>query len=415
MKKVLLVSIGCVLLLLAGLGGLGVLAARGILNNRFNWFDIKFLDGKKYIVLLQNNMEIRPSGGFLGSYAVVSTQKSGISEIQIQDIYVPDGQLVGHVDPPLPIQQAFGQGWWRLRDANWDVDFASAAAQIAWFFEQGGEPSDGIIAINLSLVRQLLTAFGPLKPVDYPEVTASNFYQLAQSQAETDFFPGSTQKRDFLGAVGREAIKKLKNLNPVQALKMAKIIYKNLRNQEILVWLKDRPVWGGLGTNPGNYLYIVDTNLGANKANCCIQKSVEQTENSLKITWENDNPFTAPKPPEFWGGDYVNWVRVVVPAETQIESIFIGNRELKQGQLIWQYGLQEDIYEVEERGEFKIIGFWAKVTAQQLFSAVISFQSPVTSPILIKKQPGVESFDYKLILNDQVKFDGEITRDILID
>ena len=69
----------------------------------------------------------------MGSYAVVRSQESGVRSVEIKDIYVPDGQLVGHVDPPLPIQQAFGQGWWKLRDSNWDTDFTAAAPNCLVF------------------------------------------------------------------------------------------------------------------------------------------------------------------------------------------------------------------------------------------------------------------------------------------
>ena len=129
----------------------------------------------------------------MGSYAVLSTQYSGLRDIKIQDIYVPDGQIAGHVDPPLPIQQAFGQGWWKLRDSNWDPDFTEAAPQIAWFFEQGGEKVDGIIAVNLSFVTWLLGNLGETKPNDYGEVvSAKTFYNLAQKYAEVGVLPLST-------------------------------------------------------------------------------------------------------------------------------------------------------------------------------------------------------------------------------
>jgi hypothetical protein len=387
------------------------------------------LDNKNYIVLLQNNMELRSSGGFIGSYAVINTQKSGIVGIKIQDIYVPDGQIVGHVDPPLPVQQAFGQGWWKLRDSNWDIDFASASSQIAWFFEQGGESSDGIVAINLGLVRQILQIIGPVKPLDYPDlVTSDNFYSLAQTHAEENFFPGSTQKRDFLGAAGREVINRIKTIKPMQSVKLLKTIFENLENRNILVWLKDEQLqkeisfrgWSGeLGDSPGNYLYIADTNLGANKANCCISRSVRQriseSDTQLEVTWKNDNPFTNPRPPEFWGGDYINWVRIVVPRETKIQSIYVGNHELKPGNLIWQYGLQEDIYEVEERDDFKIIGFWAKVPAQSSLTVSMNYElSALNTPVLVRRQPGVESFDYKLTINGETKFDSKIYLDTII-
>ncbi len=87
----------------------------------------------------------------MGSYAKLIFLNGGLKDFIVQDIYVPDGQILGHVDPSWPIQTAFKHGFWKLRDSNWDPDFPTASKQIQWFFEKGGEkPVDGLIAINLS-------------------------------------------------------------------------------------------------------------------------------------------------------------------------------------------------------------------------------------------------------------------------
>ena len=158
-----------------GLGGLGIVIVLLIIANvcvnellNLNFGVIKFCGGSlpfvkqidkmltgKYVVLLQNNYELRATGGFVGSYAVVDF-KNGIN-VYVKDIYDADGKLPGHVEPPYPIQEAFLQGWWKLRDSNWKVDYPSAAADINWFLEQGGEKNiDGIIAVNMELFKKWL-------------------------------------------------------------------------------------------------------------------------------------------------------------------------------------------------------------------------------------------------------------------
>src|SRR3989338_4365332 len=56
--------------------------------------------GKKtYLVLFQNNLEIRPTGGFIGSYGLLTIEDGHVSDFRIFDVYQADGQLKGHVEP----------------------------------------------------------------------------------------------------------------------------------------------------------------------------------------------------------------------------------------------------------------------------------------------------------------------------
>lgn len=466
MKK--LVILLCLLVIALGVvGGCGwtaIRVARQVFNYQlsvsnwefktFGWCTKKwglaeklkgFLGGK-YIVLFLNNTELRPAGGFAGSYATISAQCSGssahcgIQHIKIQDIYEPDGKLVGHVDPPYPIQEAFGQGWWKLRDANWDVDFASSAGTIKWFLEQGGETNiPGIFVINQLTVGQLISIYGPIQLATYPDmVTDKNFYQLAQSYAEARLEDGKTDKRGFLGAVGVALWERMKTLNPLKTLKALKLLYSELEKGEILIWSRDEQMqkeiekreWAGrltAGWTPdSDYLYIVESNLGANKANCCIKRNVtvrvSGNTKDIEVKWVNNNEFEEPKPPVFWGGNYRDYVRVIIPEGSKILGIKILGRELRQATdedfdkpVSLREGLSEDVYVIEKRGDLQIIGFWAVVGAKKEVTVELEFLNNAPSKeMLLKHQPGSGVTDYQILVDGVIKANGQLDKDIQI-
>ncbi len=425
-KKIVLIG-ATILLIILGLGGScgwsatriarAILNAQGSMpNTLFKWcfgglplvdkLD-KILDNKTYIVVLQNNTELRASGGFMGSYVKLKTQDSKLKSVEVEDIYQPDGQLVGYVEPPAPIKKAFPFGSWKLRDANWDVDFSVAGEQMAWFFEQGGEKVDGVIAVNLSLVNKMLEIFGGVKTVTYDErVTTQNLANLAQTYSEVN-----KDKRDFLGAVGAALFERIKQAKLTEAIKILRLVYDQLQKGQILIWMKEAEVekeildkgWGGaLGNYGGDYLYIVEANLGANKANCCVTRSVVQSvdgdKEKVSIKWENSSPFTDPKPPVFWGGNYMNYVRVVIPAVAKIKDA--------------------EKYDIEIRGNlpagrqgFKIVGFWAPVPVGSGLTVEIEYSHGRHKSLVVRRQPGIDSFPYKLVVDGKVVVNENVDRD----
>jgi len=171
-------------------------------------------DSKKtYLLLFQNSAEIRPTGGFIGSYGLLTFDKGKLLDFTVEDIYSADGQLKGYVQPPEPIKEYLGQDLWFFRDSNWDPDFSIAAQQSEWFLRKTTNRSvDGVIAVNLPLARELLKATGPIVLSDYnEEVNTDNLFERAEYHSEIDFFPGSTQKKDFLGSLAREIFDFIKN------------------------------------------------------------------------------------------------------------------------------------------------------------------------------------------------------------
>ncbi len=410
----------------------------------------KILNGT-YLVLLQNNTELRATGGFPGSYARVTFENGVLKSMSVQDLYQPDGQLLGHVEPPYPIQEAFLQGWFKLRDANWDPDYAKAAATMDWFFERGGETKvDGIVAVNLGLLTKWLEIMGPVRVMPFDEtVNAKNLYSLAQAYAETRIFDNVTLKTEFIGAAGEALWERTKDANWIKLLKLGSLILDQLNKKQILVWTKDQEIqkdvvnirWdGGLTSGwdgGGDYLYVVDSNLGANKADCCIARQVKldiekngnESHEIIFLKWQNENESRVAGPVS-WGGVYNDYVRVVLPKSAVSDlKVKVGDKVLREATAedfsmpnSLRQGKSLDMYVVEDRTNqteaesLQIVGFWLPTigigNTETAEVELVSKRNPSGNyKVWVKRQPGEDNLDFQAVGNGKILVNEKIPAD----
>lgn len=302
------------------------------------------LDGTKrvYMVLLQNENELRASGGFIGSYGILTINDGKWQDLEINDVYQADGQLKGHVEPPAEIKKYLGEAGWFMRDANWQASFPLASKDIQWFLEkETGRQVDGVVALNLETVKGILGVLGEVYVPDFKEkINQSNLYEEAEYYAENDSFAGSGQKASFLGAVSKQLVEEVKGMNGANGEKLIEILVDLLNRREILVNLNqsaaqqsvasagwDGAIYQGKCTGENclaDYLYIVESNFGVNKANYFLYRNIERSvdinengiSNDLSISYENTAKSSA------WpGGDYKNYLRIYVPAASVVTEV----------------------------------------------------------------------------------------------
>ena len=252
------------------------------------------LDGKRreYLMLFQNEMELRPGGGFIGAYGILSFEGGKLLNLDIRDIYEADGQLKGHVEPPEEIKTILGEEGWFMRDANWETNFSVASTQIQWFLEkETGRKVDGVIGINLAVAKAVLEVTGEVEVMDFREkINKDNLFEQAEFYAETKFFPGSNQKASFLGGLGKQLFEEIKGMSSRKKLEMYETMIDQLEKNEIQVALNnkkaakklgdlgwDGAIYGGkcsIERCMADYLYLVEANLGVNKANYFIYRNI---------------------------------------------------------------------------------------------------------------------------------------------
>ena len=378
-------------------------------------------EGKKtYLVVLQNNAELRPTGGFIGSYALVTFDQFRLLDWKVEDVYAADGQLKGHVEPPAEIKEYLGEAGWYLRDSNWDPDFPSAARQIEWFFEkETGMQVDGIFAMNLFVIQDLLRVFGPIDIPDYEQaITAENLFEKAQFRSEMNFFPGSTQKKDFLGSVGKHLFFAIEQSQPQDLAKFAAALIRSLQKGQLLLAVNDAGMaltiqnfgWDGSlkdvkCTAQNNepcvktYLALREANVGVNKANYYIKRGliVSQVMEDGKLTTQLTINLQNLGNNSVWpSGTYKNYLRIYTNPENRITAVSINGNELENQRLTLTV----------EHGK-QVVGFLVDVPIQEEKEITVLMERDmperskqgISSSILIQKQPGTENDSLTLELS----------------
>lgn len=405
---------------------------------------------RNYLVLFQNDRELRPTGGFLGSYAHIKFNQGQLSHFEVQDIYVPDGQLPGHVEPPQPIQDAFQQGFWRLRDANWHPDVLHASENINWFFDTGtNQKIDGNIFITYHAIETILTEVGPIYLPDYQQtVTAEQLYTFLQSEVEEDFFPGSTKKKDVLSAVTHQFFIQLQKAPIEKKLRVALLIKQLLDEKFIIASLSQTEVhdffeknnWTGKLVNTlcnqsdcfDDYFSIYDANLGVNKANCCIKRTVQlekhpNLDNSKLLTYTNLHyTFTEiPETHQQFTGDYKSFTRLYVPAGSELEHITVNGVQYEQMMTRWIaqrvfFPTTQTSPTIDSVNGMKEFGLWIYVPKAEETHIEIITSTPLFTTeqyqLTLQKQPGTHNSynNWRVSLGEKILFNEVLKKDKVI-
>lgn len=403
------------------------------------WPTILGFEGKKtYLVLFQNNMELRPGGGFIGSYGILPIANGQMEKIQINDVYDADGQLKQKLDPPYGLKRYLGASNWFLRDSNYELDNSRNAVQAAQFLKlETGQSVDGVIAIDTMFLRDVISVLGEVQVQDYDErVNADNFYLLTQTHAEKDFFPGSTQKKDFLRSLSNALMVELFEEKNFSYQKLLLHVEKSVRQKHLMVAFADEGLQNVFAVNELSssmkdgrardkntfldFFSVFDANVGTNKANYYVKRSMIQQvafdgsgglQTTAEVSYVNSSAKDSP-----FGGDYKNYARFVLPEGAVLQSVSFDNVQQSIVPAVVDAGLYKDpsfvppsgleVEQTEVLGK-KVYGFFLIIPVGQSRTVKISYyiddavslgESAFTYNLRLFKQPGTGEDPYSLFL-----------------
>ena len=105
---------------------------------------------RTYLILAQNNHELRGTGGFISTIGFVRLEGGRITELNLVDSYAVDNFEQPHPQPPPALSERMGAQLLLLRDSNWSPDFPTTAQVARALYEQDkGLATDGAIALDL--------------------------------------------------------------------------------------------------------------------------------------------------------------------------------------------------------------------------------------------------------------------------
>jgi Protein of unknown function (DUF4012) len=139
-------------------------------------------------IFLENPSELRPGGGFLGSYVDVVVRGGNIVTSTVRDISDADGVMNRKIVPPAPLQLIVKR--WRAADANWFFDFPESASTTLSFLESSdlyrssGITFDMAIGVSGHAIEDMLAVTGPIKLPDGTEVRSDNVLSVLQARVQ---------------------------------------------------------------------------------------------------------------------------------------------------------------------------------------------------------------------------------------
>jgi len=386
------------------------------------------IDGpRNYLVLFQNDKELRPTGGFMTAYSITKVENAKFEPVSSNDIYNLDAKYKPNIPAPDPIiayikgPYVLSQNW-RLRDMNWSPDFEESMKLFADEAKKVGiEDFDGIIGVDTQLLVNLLNAIGPIGVSGFgnfstqtePKCNCPQVIYELESFADTEgpivwdpvsgkivyTPPNYDNRKKIIGPLMNSILANALGQPKEKLPDLFEAAFKSLTEKHVLFYLLDEKaqkavadfgLGGKIEDYDGDYLHINDANLGGRKSNLYVTEEVHQeievkkdgtVEKTVTISYSN------PEKHDGWLNSVLpSWVRIYVP---------------KGSELIAAEGLEDKAEPYEDLGKTVFAGLYrlrpegvAKVTFKYKLPGKVGKEYK----LFIQKQPGLDGPLYTLKL-----------------
>jgi len=374
---------------------------------------------RTYLVLFQNDKELRPTGGFITAYSIMTVTNGKLQPAVSSDIYDLDNRYKPSIVAPQELRD-YLKGPYELnnklflRDINWYPDFRQS---MEIFVDEAGkagiEDIDGIIAVDTYVVVYLLDVLGTIGVPGFgnfsneivPECDCPQVIYELESFADVEgpvvwsenepgkivFAPPNYDNRKkIVGPLMNSVISNALGQEKDKLPGLFEAAWKSVSEKHVLLYLLDEEAQKGAeGFNiagrvkdyEGDYLMIVDANLGGRKSNLYVTQEVHQEvkvekdgiEKMVQIVYKN------PQKHDGWLNSVLpNWTRIYVP---------------KGSELVSMEGFDKKGETYEEYGKTVFAGGF-ELRPQGSKEITIRYRIPIKAEgeyeVLIQKQPGTD-------------------------
>lgn len=294
-----------------------------------------------YLVLFLNNTELRPAGGFIGSYAVVRVENGHtdikmISGTETLDLAADKTKLPS---PPKPLSDYLGVDRWYFRDSNWSPDFSVSAAQALDFYarENGALAAeiDGVVGITTDVLEDLLRLSGPVS-VQGITFTPENVIEKLEYEVEYGYQQRGIsvgERKQIMNELMQTIIQRLGGSVVTRFKDYVDLVYRLADERHVMMYSPNAELqnkitaldWDAtMVTSSLDYWWWVDANLTALKTDHALQRTAR-----YEITPRPDGRLVASVTMEYRHTGVFDWrttryrsyTRVFVPTGSELISV----------------------------------------------------------------------------------------------
>lgn len=288
---------------------------------------------RRILLLSQNNAELRPTGGFIGSYGLLTVGPEGLSLERYADVYDlgdPDRAL----RLPAPEGATMGGTYFKFRDANWWIDYPTSARTLNKFWlDLGQEPVDGIIAVDVVAMRDLLAVFGPITVKEFDTTfTADNLLERLIAIVEVQMGPTGQPRKGVLVLLANELTSRMMAMQADDLLATTAALGNSANDKHLQLYFNDASTqaavaqagWAGAIDPPQgttDLLAVSNAMVRASKANMGVRKTIDyhvalaadgSADTTITLGYSNKDPQVSGILRRWFG----NYLRVYRPTGT---------------------------------------------------------------------------------------------------
>jgi hypothetical protein len=385
---------------------------------------------KTYLLLVQNEDELRPTGGFITAASTVLMQDGNLGNLGFVNSGNLDNWYKVYPAAPWQLKEYMNSQVLIFRDANWFTNYPTTALYAEYLYSYTNDHSvDGVIAFDQRLLVDVLEITGPIKVEDAPyPIDKDNILEyMRESKAPNAQESGSSDwnNKAFLNTIAHALLGKMFS-GEIEWELISTTLLKALNERHILLQV-DNPAmtaliarhhWdGSVQPGAGDFLMAVDANIGFNKTNAVVESSaaydVDLTNPSAPVgslTVIHKNNAKQPMICKQWlkshlAGEkgypitdcYWDYLRIYKPAGTTLISatpqsvpdIWMINKQKKPGQVDI---LGEDIHGVQAFGTLKVVPIGEALSTNFQFALPVEIlktaSGHITYTLKVQKQPG---------------------------
>ncbi len=412
---VCMILVGSGVLLLKRMGVAGIISSPLVRSQLVNsglveqdLFDLLpralgFIEPHTYLLLFLNNTELRPGGGFIGSYSTVRMNRGNYEVLALEGTELLDYRNKNFVPPiaPAPIMQYLKVPGWYFRDSNWSPDFAESTKMgLSLYAQEGGvaaDEIDAVIGVTTHVLEEVMQITGPLT-VDGITFTPQNVVAELEREVEYDFVDrgiARTDRKVIIKDLMIAIVDKLKSDVLLHPLKYKALAEKLIQQKHVMIYATDPSIQdlvishgasGMVTSTTGDYLMWVDANLGALKTDHAITRTLWYHIEPA-ISAEGESYYRAVTTMEYVHGApfdwrtsrYISYARVYVPEGAELISVEATPRQAR------------DIPSIETGFEFGTQWFGTVIAVEPLTTKKLTFTYRL--PQAITDQIGAGSYE----------------------
>lgn len=268
-----------------------------------------------YFLAFQSPVEARGTGGFLGAFGLVTIDEGDITNRDVETNTVLKDFPAPVVDLGVDYADLYGPDVRNWVNMNLSPNFPYAGVQWAQGMrDQFGQDVAGVVAIDITAVKYLIEATGPVTTPDGKVLTSDNVMQYLGNDIYFEYADDNEARKEYQAEIATELLDRVIALDGgttavIQALS------SSVAGRHLQMWVADQtaqasiaatPLAGATSPDAGPYAQLVVNNGAGNKMDFYLQRKVEysagscsadERESTVAVSLTNTVPLEGALPP----------------------------------------------------------------------------------------------------------------------